>query len=206
MIDHQPPPPPQKLAGGASVAPEVKPFSSSQELLSALVADKKVSDKGELLISSCIRLVVSDQSQKRLGTEGEDGKSTPSLASNSAASTGNGFQSQASMPPQTPREISVDSTGSSGYNDLLGSPSGGDNRGFDSLLGGDDNSFGEDRTLDFMFVWFFPPLHFLACALCFCLEFLLVIVWWLIVRLDAQGSTTKIFSLAWMEMELACQM
>ena len=47
------------------------PFQSSEELLAALVADNKVSERGELLLSSCLRIVATDQARKKpRGLEG----------------------------------------------------------------------------------------------------------------------------------------
>ena len=104
---------------------EITPFGTSEELLRALVDDKKVSDRGELLIATCLRIVVTDQDVKK-------------KAAGEVLDSSEGVEPFDELAGRT---VSVDSVGSASHSDFL---SDSDNLGF-------LDSGGDDRTLDFMF-------------------------------------------------------
>lgn len=114
---------------------EITPFGSSEELLRALVDDKKVSDRGELLIATCLRIVVTDQDAKKKKASGEV------LNSSEEGGLGKPVDDDEFAGQRT---VSIDSVGSSSasHRDFLGCDS--DNFGFL-----DGSAY--DRTLDFMF-------------------------------------------------------
>lgn len=152
----------------------VVPFDSSEELLGALVADNKVSDRGELLLSSCIRIVATDHERKKVrlsngadydrgggGVGGGVGVGGGGSLYSASVPSGNGGAGGSSgddgIPPLgQQREISVDSIGSFGIT----------NRMREQLLNGldIDDLMSEEQELDFTFVvwvggWCLPHME-----------------------------------------------
>ena len=126
----------------------VVPFDSSEELLGALVDDHKVSDRGELLLSSCIRIVATDHERKKTRlSNGADrdrgGSAYPVVPSGNG--TGGRSGDDVIPPLGQQREISVDSIGSFGIT----------NRMREQLLNGldIDDLPSEEQELDFTYVW-----------------------------------------------------
>ena len=94
-------------------------FNTSEQLLSALVEDKKVSDRGELLMSTCLRIVVTDQDTKKTRPREAAAAAAAAAAAVPAAAVYHQHHQEAAPPADTGRSISVDSIGSTEHRDLL---------------------------------------------------------------------------------------